>query len=243
MNAFSGKKILIADDESALRQILAQEFTAEGAEVLEAENGRAALEVTEKHQISAVVSDIRMPGGDGVELLTRLKGRNATTPVLMLITGFADLPPEDAFDLGAEAYVSKPFDLPQIISTVGRLLNIPIYVEEFIAQQSKISPREVLKLSFPSLVEAREKIKFGRGGFFLASELPLARGSVLDFSFVFSQEDIRLDGTAIVRWTRKPGTKAGRMPGNGFEIINLSESTKNLSRILEKYPPQPYIPK
>lgn len=115
------KTILIVDDEPDLREILRLEFEAEGWNVIEAENGTKAFETFQNSKIDAVASDVRMPGGDGVSLLEKIKAVSPKTPVVLL-TGFADIQEKDALAKGALAMVKKPFDLVSVISLINGAL-------------------------------------------------------------------------------------------------------------------------
>ncbi len=121
-NGFENKQILVVDDDRDLRSLIAEEFRFFGCKVYESSNGRDALKVAEEEGVDAVISDIRMAGGDGVELLKSLKRKNTGCPVVLLITGFADLRVEDAFHLGAEGIFTKPFEMDEVMEKALRSL-------------------------------------------------------------------------------------------------------------------------
>ncbi len=122
-----GFKILIVDDEADLREILSEDFALQGAEVLTAKNGREAYDLALRESPHVILSDVRMPGGDGVELLKRIRAVNAKTPPhIFLLTGFSDLQPEQAEALGSQGLVSKPFSLKQLRERVVTALKPPI---------------------------------------------------------------------------------------------------------------------
>lgn len=120
-----GIKILVVDDEEDLREILSEDFSNLGAEVVTAKNGREAYELAIKILPQVILSDVRMPGGDGVELLKQVRATYKTAPPhIFLITGFADIQADQAQALGGQGLVSKPFNLKQlrdqVIAAVGR---------------------------------------------------------------------------------------------------------------------------
>ena len=116
----SGKKILVVDDELDLREIISEDLELLGAEVFNAENGRSAFELAKLVHPDLIVSDVRMPGGDGIELLNRIKDLpQSPSPYFFLITGFADMSPEEATSLGAQGMLSKPFNLKQLRELVS----------------------------------------------------------------------------------------------------------------------------
>ncbi len=113
------KTILVVDDELSMREFLGILLEKEGYRVLSAAEGNEALQITEKNNIDLVVSDIRMPGMNGLELLSALKQENAGLPVIM-ITAFAS--PDDAVTAmknGAFDYITKPFNVDEIKGVIA----------------------------------------------------------------------------------------------------------------------------
>ncbi len=125
-----GKKILVVDDEIDLREIISEDLELLGAEVFNAENGRSAFELAKVVHPDLIVSDVRMPGGDGIELLSRVKDLpQKPSPHVFLITGFADVSPEEATSMGARGMLSKPFNLKQLRDLVSETLSEKPVVE------------------------------------------------------------------------------------------------------------------
>ncbi len=115
-------KILVVDDEEALRTVLSTELEGEGYQVSTAGDGEEAIKILGAQQFHLILLDIKMPNVDGFEVLKFVKEKQPTTKVIML-TGFADL--KNAIEskkLGAEDFVSKPYDLVDLLTTVERVL-------------------------------------------------------------------------------------------------------------------------
>ncbi len=115
-------RILVVDDEEALRTVLSTELTSEGYNVTTAADGNEAIEYVKENDYDLVLLDIKMPNVDGFEVLKFIKGGKPRTKVIML-TGFADL--KNAIEskrLGAEDFVSKPYDLVDLLTTIERVL-------------------------------------------------------------------------------------------------------------------------
>ena len=108
---FDPKKysVLVVDDDDALRSALVWDLKRKGYQTYEAENGEIAFQKTLESRVDLVLTDIRMPVCDGIQLLNRLKKENLDMPVVMFLSGFSDLTPEEACALGVEAVYSKPF--------------------------------------------------------------------------------------------------------------------------------------
>ena len=110
--------ILVVDDERSMRDFLKILLKKEGHEVAVAHNGISALEHLDKNSCDLVISDIRMPGMGGLELLASIKEKQPDLPVI-LITAFAS--PDDAVEAmknGAFDYISKPFNVDEIKSVI-----------------------------------------------------------------------------------------------------------------------------
>jgi PAS domain S-box-containing protein len=90
MTENSGKKLLLVDDEEGIRKVLGISLTDSGYTVSAAENGEEALEIFRKENPPIVLTDIKMPGMDGIELLKKIKHENPDTEVIM-ITGHGDM--------------------------------------------------------------------------------------------------------------------------------------------------------
>ncbi len=113
-NELSGKSILVVDDEADLRSIISEDLEMLGAEVFQATNGRSAFDLFQRHRQDAIVSDVRMPGGDGVELARNVRAAFHPMPCFVFITGFADITPEQVGAIGVHGMLYKPFSLKEL---------------------------------------------------------------------------------------------------------------------------------
>ncbi len=115
-------KILVVDDEDALRTVLSGELESEGYQVDSAADGDEAIKTVQTKPFDLVLLDIKMPKVDGFEVLKFIKQNYPKMKVIML-TGFADL--KNAIEskkLGAEDFISKPYDLVDLLTTIERVL-------------------------------------------------------------------------------------------------------------------------
>jgi two-component system response regulator MprA len=117
-------KILVVDDERAVRESLRRALELEGYEIELAEDGRAALSrlETEEGQPDAVILDVLMPGVDGLEVCRRLRRTGIRVPVLMLTARDEVENRVAGLDAGADDYVTKPFALEELLARVRALL-------------------------------------------------------------------------------------------------------------------------
>ena len=115
-------RVLIVDDEPRLRQVLARLMTRDGFECSDAADGAAALAALEQESVPLVLSDLRMPGMDGIELLRQIRERWPDTAVVM-ITAVADVEVAvNCLALGAMDYLTKPFHLQEVRARVRQAL-------------------------------------------------------------------------------------------------------------------------
>jgi putative two-component system response regulator len=131
-------RILIVDDEEVICSILARRLTREGYACVTANDGREALRYFYKHPFSLIISDIKMPEMDGLELLKRVKATNPNMMVIV-VTAFPDIDlAVEAMRLGAYDFIIKPADLDLVILSVKRALEKKRLEEEITAYRSHL---------------------------------------------------------------------------------------------------------
>ncbi|MBU2560621.1 response regulator, partial [archaeon] len=114
-------RILVVEDEAHVRKSLTELLSVEGYAVDTAKSGKEALGKLDKDEFDVVLSDIKMPGMDGIELLEKIKEKHDTD--VIMITGYADL--ENAIaslKLGAYDFIRKPYDNEEILNSIERSL-------------------------------------------------------------------------------------------------------------------------
>jgi two-component system response regulator MprA len=116
-------KILVVDDERAVRDSLRRALELEGYEIELAENGREALNrLASGQEPDAVVLDVLMPGLDGLEVCRTLRRNGSRVPVLMLTARTQVEDRVEGLDAGADDYLTKPFALEELLARVRALL-------------------------------------------------------------------------------------------------------------------------
>lgn len=115
------KTIMIVEDEDRLREILRDYFEEEGFDVVEAANGREAIDKFEKHKIDLMLLDIMMPEIDGMTVCKRIR-RNSDVPIIIITAKSEDEDKILGFELGADEYVTKPFSPKVLVARTKALL-------------------------------------------------------------------------------------------------------------------------
>ena len=115
-------KLLVADDEQGIRQLLTLVFEREGHSVRTAEGGRRALQLLREESADLIISDVKMPDMNGIELLRAARELLPDVAVVMM-TAFATVETaREAFKLGADDFIQKPFDVDELKLIVGKAL-------------------------------------------------------------------------------------------------------------------------
>ena len=117
------KPIWVADDDQSIRFVLERALTREQFNVRTFSNPRDVLSALETDAPQVLVSDIRMPGGSGLDLLNKVKQQHPGLPVVVM-TAYSDLDSAvSAFQGGAFEYLPKPFDLPKAVELIRRAVD------------------------------------------------------------------------------------------------------------------------
>jgi two-component system KDP operon response regulator KdpE len=120
-------KILVVDDEVAIRKLLRLGLAAHGYEVIDASNGKMALEMLEMKP-NLVILDLGLPDIDGLELLQRIRHRQDSLPVVVLSSRGDEAGKVAALDLGADDYVTKPFGMEELLARIRAALRHQLQV-------------------------------------------------------------------------------------------------------------------
>ncbi|GAU76360.1 response regulator transcription factor [Fusibacter sp. 3D3] len=153
--------IMVVEDERRLREIIVKYFIAEGFKVLEAENGRAAIELVKMESVDVILMDVMMPELNGFEACKQIRTFSDAL-VIMLTARDDDEDKIKGFDCGADEYVTKPFSPKVLVARVNALLKrlgnkteaqdyiqisgLKIYKENYevydMGKEVKLSPKE-----------------------------------------------------------------------------------------------------
>ena len=138
-------KILVAEDEEITLNNIVDTLQEEGYKVVSSRNGADALQMIEKDHFDVLITDIKMPGMSGIELLDKVIGHHPETEII-IITGFGSISSAvEAMKKGAVDYITKPFDLDELLLKVGKIFQQRslkkenIALRTFVGMDKKIS--------------------------------------------------------------------------------------------------------
>jgi DNA-binding response OmpR family regulator len=119
----SKNKILLAEDEPALGQIIKESLETRNFEVLLCENGEKAFQAYKNHQPELLVLDVMMPKKDGFTLAKEIRLEDDTIPILFLTAKSQTADVVEGFNIGGNDYLKKPFSIEELIVRINNLLN------------------------------------------------------------------------------------------------------------------------
>lgn len=236
MKSPSQIRVLLVDDEADLLETISSLFARFKFQVMTASRAQEAWDLILQHDFDVVVSDVRMPGMDGVELLKRVRERSHERPTFLFTSGYSDQSLAALYDLGADGFFSKPMGASTIRDAIVRAV-VP---REVRWMQIVTDPeRKSITARLTSIEEAMAKktLRLGRGGFFFGPAIPLApAGQTMDFELLFESGELtRLAGQGLVRWSQARGM--------GVEITALeTEAREFCLSWIAKHAPRAFIP-
>ena len=148
-------KLLIVDDDYAIRSFLEEALKDVGYNIEKADNGLAALKILENKKIDLIISDLKMPEIDGLQLLSKVKEKHQDTGLLLMSAYGTVEDAVQAMKIGAFDFVTKPFSITEIETRVKRFFEFHDLKTENIELKKKISSEE----KYTSLVGTSDKMK------------------------------------------------------------------------------------
>lgn len=144
-----GTRVLIVEDDRSIARLVELELAHRGFEVRRAHDGPSGLDAAAGFRPDVVVLDIMLPGMDGVGVLKRLRAGGSRVPVIMLTARDAPSDKIHSLDLGADDYLTKPFDVGELAARIRALLR-------------RVEGEEVIRISDLEIDTAARAVR--RGG-------------------------------------------------------------------------------
>jgi len=115
-------KVLIVEDEEDLCSLIASQIRAGDVDVVECYTGETGLEAALENQFDLVITDIRLPGIDGIEMMKKIKEQVDPAPSFFVMSGYSDYSTEEILASGGEDFFSKPNDITRLFTSVKQKL-------------------------------------------------------------------------------------------------------------------------
>jgi len=124
LEEFMAKKIMIVDDSASMRQLVSFSLKDAGYDVVAAADAEEALKLAAEGQVEMVVTDLNMPGMDGIELIKKLRAQPnyRFTPIVMLTTESQEAKKQEGKKVGASGWIVKPFTPEQLVGVVQKFV-------------------------------------------------------------------------------------------------------------------------
>lgn len=207
--SMSGIRILLAEDDKNLRNLITKYLENEDYTVLSAKDGEKALDIWYESSVDLVVLDIMMPEIDGWEVLTEIR-KDSEIPVIILTAKREEHDRLHGFDLGTDDYITKPFSTRELVMRVKALLK----------RSGKLSQKNLISLPGISINNTSKTVTTASGEIFLSTReynlliyfidnigVALSRIQILDRIWGYEYEgDTRVLDTTIKRLRHKLGT-------------------------------------
>jgi two-component system KDP operon response regulator KdpE len=177
-------KVLVVDDEPPIRKLLRMGLSTQGYEILEASNGKLALERLADNP-DLVILDLGLPDMQGLELLRTIRGRNESVPIVVLSSRGDEAGKVQALDLGADDYLTKPFGMDELLARMRAALRhqLQVHGERPIFKVGDLSVDLVRRI-----VKARgQEVKLSPKEYELLRVLVQHAGKVLTHKFLLSE--------------------------------------------------------
>jgi DNA-binding response OmpR family regulator len=156
------KKIIIIEDDPAIRAGLKETFTNEGYTVTEADTGSLGFELAKNNNFDLIILDLILPGKDGIEICKDLRSDGVKTPIIMVTSRKEEIDKILGLEIGADDYVTKPFSIRELLARVKALIRRSTYepgdIEEVEFSDFKINfkKQEMFKGNNPVRLSATE---------------------------------------------------------------------------------------
>jgi DNA-binding response OmpR family regulator len=151
------RRILIIEDDADIAHLVELHLRDLGAEVTIARDGTTGLDLALKRTFDLIILDLNLPGIDGLEICRQMRGKTKYTPVLMLTARSADVDRIVGLELGADDYLTKPFNVRELIARVKALLRRV----DALTQETR-APETVIAAGSLSIDVEKRQVRVGR---------------------------------------------------------------------------------
>lgn len=180
------ERILVVEDESQIAKILKLELEFEGYEVVTAHTGRLGLTLALEGSFQLILLDLMLPELNGMEVLRKIRKENHLLPVILLTARNMTMDKVAGLDLGANDYITKPFEMEEVLARVRSALRLAAYSKKMATNdQEKLSIQDVM-----INLQTREVERGGNSIFLTPKEFDLLVYLLMNKNRIVTRDDI-----------------------------------------------------
>jgi CheY-like chemotaxis protein len=224
-NATRAKSFLVVDDEAEIREIQSDYLVSRGFEVIEADSVEAAISALEKKKFDVFVTDLRMPGRDGMALIIEIRRRFGAEPAIIVVTADMRRSLDSIYDAGADVVLPKPFNFSDFDRALQKC---------FLPERSKFKRTHARHRVYGTAtirLDSKDPQTFAvsnlskGGAFFRGLPRDFTVGDAVEFSMALEGNPRLLWGRGIIRWLRKNSPDFDQPVGFGIEFLVIDEDS------------------
>jgi DNA-binding NarL/FixJ family response regulator len=233
-------KVIVVDDNQVMCDLLVSSLEKYGIKVTGVTAPEKVLELLEVDRYDCVISDIRMPNMDGVELLEKIRGSHPLWPFVILVSGHHDYNTEELLNFGAVDFVSKPFKVDEIYSLISNY-----YIDDLVERNRSMLMDKDIHYDFNDSVIDLNIVSIGTGGVFISfKNNPELRnseiGKVYDFTVQIGETESYINVAGEVVWKKD---EESENPGVGVRFLSMTEKIDSFIKdYISKNKVQSFIP-
>ncbi|MGH2635309.1 MAG: GGDEF domain-containing response regulator [Actinomycetota bacterium] len=225
-----GGSVLVVDDDPFIARLLEIELRAAGYEVRVANDGRQALDLAHERCPELVLADVMMPNMDGFELTRQLRqdSRTASVSVIMLTARGLSADKLEGFAVGADDYIVKPFDTPELLARIRGVLRRA-------KEMRQQSPLTGLPGNVRIEDEIEGRVQSGANFAILYADLDHFKAFNDHYGFMRGDEVIQFTAGLIQQVAREgsgPGTFVGHVGGDDFVVVCEAHEAESLAELI-----------
>ena len=221
------KKILIVDDESAICELFRLIFEVQDCDVRTAESVDLALNVLKDFEADLIVTDFKMPGKSGLDLIQHVRGQRMDTPII-LTTGFTDISFGDFFSAGVDEILIKPINRNALSNAASNLCK-PRNMD--FDRDLPCAPQHQIDHHVEDIIDSADTVSWGKYGLFLQTSISdLSKDNFAKINFISEKSNFKTSISGKIRFINHIGSM-----GFGLQVYSIegykSEEIKTRMRV------------
>ena len=235
-------KVIVVDDNKVICDLLVSSLEKYGIKVVGVTEPEKVVDLLKVDRYDCVISDIRMPTMDGVELLEQIRTSHPLWPFVILISGHHDYNTEELLNYGAVDFVNKPFKVDEIYNLISNY-----YIDDLVERNRSMLMDKEIHYDFNDSIIDLNIVSIGTGGVYISyksnPELRNAEvGKIYDFTVQIGEGESYINVAGEVVWSRGEEEEEEN-PGVGIRFLSMTEKVDSfIKSYISKNKVQSFIP-